>query len=45
VVDDATAAHALLESGAVAVLGDAPVSVLIERVARSLPTSVTDAPL
>ena len=33
IVDDAAAALALLESGAVAVLGDAPVSVLAERLA------------
>ena len=33
IVDDASAALALLESGAVAVLGDAPVSVLAERLA------------
>jgi hypothetical protein len=34
IVDDAAAALALLEAGAVAVLGDAPVSVLAERLAR-----------
>src|SRR4051794_101569 len=39
VVDDAAAATALVESGAVAVLGGAPVSVLVERLVEPLMTS------
>src|SRR3954466_15755055 len=38
------AALALVESGAVAVLGEAAVSVLVERLAGRLTTSITNAP-
>ena len=44
VVDDAAAAAALVESGAVAVLGGAPVCVLVERLAEQLTTSITKSP-